>query len=140
MNLFPAEETDGKYCLWVELNDMPLGKYWFKVTSVTIASQEIILKLAQIRPYETKTKAQNCDTSSIEFNEVNNFSCNFEGFTKKMVKYNNLILGIQCDNSMGITQIQRCSDSNYNYIYSKCSTIHRRFHSSLGQRVEHHNS
>ncbi|XP_044738472.1 uncharacterized protein LOC123300066 [Chrysoperla carnea] len=41
--------TPAGYCLWVELPDTPLGKYWFQIKSVKFRSNEVLCKLKCLR-------------------------------------------------------------------------------------------
>lgn len=50
------DQTPKGYCLWVNLFQVPLGKHWFQIESVDSATGEILLKLKNLRPFDTKSQ------------------------------------------------------------------------------------
>lgn len=65
-----------EYCLWVNLEQVPVGRHWFQISSIKFKDDEVLLKLKHLKLIQINVNKsfQEPDFSVINLNEIMKYS------------------------------------------------------------------
>ncbi|XP_046669900.1 uncharacterized protein LOC124360373 [Homalodisca vitripennis] len=60
------------HCLWINLENIAFGNYWFLIENVVWNGREIIIKVKVIRKFEPDVKSSTHNNTSVDWTEIKN--------------------------------------------------------------------